>query len=99
MIKRTSEARVLLQRKFVLDDGSIIEIRVVKLPSTSDERPHGLKYSLFFGRPGRRTIGYDNERGKGDHRHYGKKEERYVFETLEKLLADFAADVRRELRK
>jgi hypothetical protein len=30
----------------------------------SDDRPHGLKYSLFYGRPGERIIAYDNETGK-----------------------------------
>lgn len=38
---------------------------------------------------------YDNERGKGDHRHYLEHEESYVFENVETLIADFLADVRR----
>lgn len=38
----------------------------------------------------------DNERGKGDHRHYGAREEAYVFTDIETLIADFLADVRRE---
>jgi hypothetical protein len=56
---------------------------------------HRLKYSLFYGRPGERVVGYDNERGKGDHRHYGDREQRYAFTSIEKLLADFKADVER----
>jgi hypothetical protein len=32
---------------------------------------HKLKYSLFYGVNGKRLVGYDNERGKGDHRHIG----------------------------
>jgi hypothetical protein len=40
-------------------------------------------------------VGYDNERGKGDHRHYGGREERYGFWSVERLLADFKADVER----
>lgn len=58
------------------------------LPST-----HGLKYSLFYGRPGTRVVGYDNERGKGDHCHYKDRERPYGFVSIEKLLADFKADV------
>ncbi|HYW92125.1 MAG TPA: DUF6516 family protein [Gammaproteobacteria bacterium] len=38
-------------------------------------------------------VGYDNERGKGDHRHYGSREEPYAFETVEKLVADFLRDM------
>jgi len=39
------------------------------------------------------VIGYDNERGKGDHRHIGGKEEFYAFTTVDALIADFIADV------
>ena len=54
---------------------------------------HRLKYRLFYGYPGRRAVSYDNERGKGDHRHRDGVEEPYVFESLGKLLNDFEADV------
>ena len=70
-----------------------MQIRIWRLPGTTLERPHGLKYSLYFGRPGQRIVGYDNEAGKGDHRHYLNREEPYEFETIGKLLADFLADV------
>lgn len=89
-------ATLIYDRKLLLPDGMILQIRIWRLPQASAERPHGLKYSLFYGRPGERIIGYDNEAGKGDHRHYGEREERYPFETMEKLIADFEADVRRE---
>ena len=55
---------------------------------------HLLKYSLFYGRPGIRMIGYDNERGKGDHRHFGNREEVYSFTTPERLIEDFLAEVK-----
>jgi hypothetical protein len=42
-----------------------------------------------------RLVGYDNEPGKGDHRHIEGKEEQYAFSTVEILMADFLADVRR----
>jgi hypothetical protein len=73
------------------------QICVWRLPRLTHERPHGLKYSLFYGRPGERIICYDNEAGKGDHRHYRDREEAYAFVSLEKLIADFEADVRREI--
>jgi hypothetical protein len=49
---------------------------------------------LFYGRPGERFVLYDNEPGKGDHRHYGDREEPYLFTTPEQLIRDFLADVR-----
>jgi len=38
-------------------------------------------------------VRYDNERGKGDHRHIGEKEEDYVFATIDQLLDDFERDI------
>ena len=89
---------VLIQnRRLDLHDGAIIQIRIWRLPDKSKERPHGLKYSLFYGRPGERIIGYDNERGKGDHRHCRDQESPYAFSTMEQLIADFWADVKKEI--
>lgn len=47
-----------------------------------------------YGMSGTRLVGYDNERGKGDHRHIEDRQERHVFETVELLIANFLADVR-----
>lgn len=71
----------------------IVQRTVWVLPETSAERPHGLKYRLFCGDATRCLVRYDNEAGKGDHRHYGHHEEPYTFTTLESLLEDFQADV------
>jgi hypothetical protein len=90
-------ASLIEDRKIVRDDGSIIQIRIWRLPQRTSERPHGLKYSLFYGRPGERIIGYDNEAGKGDHRHYREREEPCLFVSLERLVADFEADMRKEI--
>jgi hypothetical protein len=91
-------ARLVENQKLTLDDGSIIQIRIWRLPGVTVERPHGLKYSLFYGRPGERIIGYDNEAGKGDHRHYRGREENYRFTTFEALILDFMNDVKEEMK-
>ena len=91
MVKATLE----YHDKALLPDGSIVEMTIWRLPATTVERPHGLKYSLYFGKNGQRIVGYDNEAGKGDHRHYGQREETYIFTTVEALVADFLADVER----
>jgi hypothetical protein len=90
------KATLLFEDRAVYPDGAILEMRIWRLPSSDAERPHGLKYSLFYGHDGQRIIGYDNERGKGDHRHYRDCEERYAFSTAEQLVADFLDDVERE---
>jgi len=38
-------------------------------------------------------VGYDNERGKGDHRHFQAVETAYEFRDVEQLMADFWSDV------
>ena len=76
-------------------DGAILEMVIWRVPEPVHGSGHRLKYSLFYGRPGLRLIGYDNERGKGDHRHIEGREQIYRFSTPEKLVADFLADVRK----
>jgi hypothetical protein len=66
----------------------------LEVPQPVPPSEHRFKYALFYGRPGERTVLYDNERGKGDHRHYGAHEQAYRFTSVEQLVADFLADVR-----
>ncbi len=84
----------LLQRKVIYKDGGILEMVVWKLPVTDQERPHALKYRFYYGlADGTCQVRYDNERGKGDHRHYGQQEESYSFTNIETLVEDFLNDV------
>jgi hypothetical protein len=80
--------------KQVLPDGAIVEMKIWQVPTSVLGSAHRLKYSLFYGMGGKKLVGYDNERGKGDHRHIGDRQERYDFTTVEGLIADFLADVR-----
>ncbi len=86
-------ARLLFQDKFIYADGAIREIVLWRLPEADTERQHGLKYSLFYGYPGKCLVRYDNERGKGDHRHEGDKEAPYNFVSVEQLILDFKTDI------
>ncbi len=89
------KARRIFHDKAILPDGAIVEMTIWQLPETSVERPHGLKYSLYFGRHGKRLVGYDNERGKGDHQHVLEMEYGYAFIDVDTLVAGFLADVER----
>lgn len=64
-----------------------------RLPAPDVERPHGFKYGFCYGRAGVRIVAYDNERGKGDHRHYRDREQPYRFVSIERAIEDFEADV------
>jgi len=88
-------AKLVFRDKYFYADGAIREMVIWQLPQTDDERPHGLKYRLFYGYAGNCLVRYDNERGKGDHRHYANREELYQFVTVEKLVSDFAEDILR----
>ena len=89
------KAKRIFYDKAVLADGAIVEMTIWQLPQAMTERHHALKYSLFYGRIGRRLVGYDNERGKEDHKHIGAVETSYKFVSIEQLMADFLADVER----
>lgn len=86
-------AVLIAKAKEVRDDGSIVEVVVWRLPEPVPPSTHHYKYRLYYGAAGVSRVRYDNERGKGDHRHLGGREEDYVFTTIEKLLADFERDV------
>ncbi len=87
------KAALIFHSKRRYDDGAIAELKLWSVPKVVRGSGHTFKYSLYYGRDGQRLVGYDNEAGKGDHRHYGDREEAYVFTTSEQLLADFLADV------
>ena len=41
---------------------------------------------------------FDNESGKGDHKHVGSQEESYHFIDVETLVADFLAEIEKARR-
>lgn len=73
--------------------GGVVEMVVWAVPQPVPPSEHGFKYRLVFVRDGQRLVGYDNERGKGDHRHLGALEVPYTFRGVEVLIADFMRDV------
>jgi hypothetical protein len=93
-----TRAELIFEDKQLLEDGSIVEMRIWQVPSPVPPATHMFKYSLFYGRPGELTVLFDNERGKGDHKHIGDLESAYRFESPEQLIKDFKAAVR-EARK
>lgn len=87
------KALLLARSKEVRDDGSMVEIVVWEVPEPVHPCTHQYKYRLFYGIPGEPRVRYDNERGKGDHRHLSGSESPYIFTTLDQLLDDFEQHV------
>lgn len=87
-----SEALLVLKTRTV-QSGGIVEMVVWQLPKPVPPAEHFFKYRLVFVRDGKRVVGYDNERGKGDHKHLGERQVQYKFVDIETLMADFVRDV------
>jgi hypothetical protein len=58
-----------IKEKETRDDGLIIERVVWQLDEPLPGSAHLFKYRLYCGCDGECWVRYDNERGKGDHRH------------------------------
>ena len=82
------KANLLIHEKYPDKQGSIAEIKIWIVP-VSGHHPHGYKYSLVLIVKGKRVVTFDNERGKGDHKHMDGIELPYSFESIDKLLTDY----------
>jgi hypothetical protein len=87
-----AKSRLIQHQKITDELGNTVETRLWKVPPATD-KPHGFKYSLVYIVGGERVIGNDNGERRGDHRHYGAREETYSFTTLRNLAGDFQHDV------
>ena len=86
-------AELLLSERHVISENAFVEMVIWRLPKRGRGRGHGFKYRLAFVVNGRCVLRYDNEQGKGDHKHFGEKQVQYTFTTPQALLGDFWKDV------
>ncbi|UGX85416.1 toxin-antitoxin system TumE family protein [Phyllobacterium meliloti] len=86
-------ADLIYRFKSVFSDGAILEMVIWKIPTPVAGSMHLYKYRLYWGRNNERIVGYDNERGKGDHCHLDGKEHPYCFISPEALINDFYAEI------
>ena len=96
-INANMKADLVHQEKRMLRDGSIVEMVIWRVPTPLLGSAHSYKYRLYFGREGKRVVGFDNERGKGDHRHLDGVEQPYVFSSVETLVQDFLSEIDRRM--
>jgi hypothetical protein len=76
------------------DDSAMVRMVIWKLPEPVPPSSHPHKYRLVYLENNRRVIGFDNERGKGDHRHDGDQEFPYSFVDVPTLISNFVDAVR-----
>ncbi len=87
------KAKLIMDHKTVDAAGAIVQLIVWKVPVPVPSTTHGLKYRLVYACNGQRIVGFDNERGKGDHMHLDGQELPYQFTSLEQLIEDFISEV------
>ncbi len=87
------KAGLVLRERFDLADDAFVEIVIWSLPRRLPGSLHHFKYRLALMSAGNCVLRYDNEAGKGDHKHIGRREYPYAFADIETLQADFWTDV------
>ena len=85
----------LVRARVVFEETTFAELVLWQVPKSVAGSAHRFKYRLAYVVDGACVVRYDNEVGKGDHRHFGAKESTYTFQTPEKLIADFERDIAR----
>lgn len=85
----------LVSTRIPYSESAFAELVLWRLPKPIEGSVHGFKYRLAYVVLRECVLRYDNEVGKGDHRHVGGVESAYTFSTPEQLIADFQHDIER----
>ena len=78
-----------LGERLVLNEGRFVELVVWLLPRPVSGSTHRYKYRMALIADGVCVLRFDNEAGKGDHRHVSERQVPYVFTTLDQPVSDF----------
>jgi hypothetical protein len=93
------KARLLIDERVILAPDGFVELVVWEVPEPVRGSRHKLKYRLALVIEDKCVLRYDNEAGKGDHRHTGTEEEPYNFVDVETLLSENAVKAHMKKRK
>ena len=83
------QAGLLLKERRVLGEDRFADVMIWRVPKRVPGSAHDFKYRLAFVVNEDCVLRFDNEAGKGDHKHVGTEQVPYVFATSEQLIADF----------
>lgn len=89
------KATLVARNRLVYAENAFAELVLWKVPAPVAGSNHAFKYRLAYVVDGVCVVRYDNEVGKGDHRHFGDKESDVAFTTPDALLAAFEQDIAR----
>jgi hypothetical protein len=93
------KATQLIHRRIAESEQAFAEYVIWELAKPLPGSRHKYKYRLAYVVNGECVLRYDNESGKGNHRHFGLIETTYIFSTPNKLMADFQRDIARWKRE
>jgi hypothetical protein len=85
----------LVRTRIAYSASAFAELALWQVPKPVAGSGHRFKCRLVYVVGGVCVVRYDNEGGKGDHRHVEGKESSYVFTTPDQLIADFQRDIAR----
>lgn len=83
----------LMNSRIQIAENAFATIRILQVTPEILGSNHQYKYSLAYIVDGVCVMRYDNERGKGDHKHIGDREYPTTFTTIENLIASFHTDI------
>lgn len=92
------DARLLLRESIPLSETAFVEMIAWHVPRPVVGSDHLFKYSLALIADEVCVLRYDNEAGKGDHKHIGKRQSAYYFVDLDQVQIDFWKDVEEWMR-
>lgn len=93
------KAELLLKERMIFAPDTFAELVLWRLPQPLPGSAHSYKYRLAFIVAEVCVLRYDNEAGKGDHRHTQARESAYAFVSPDKLVQDFLREARRVHRE
>ena len=89
------KATLIARTRIVYSTRAFAELVLWRVPTAVPRSAHEYKYRLAYVVDSVCVVRYDNEIGKGDHRHFGAAESAYKFSTPDKLMMDFQNDIAR----
>ena len=99
MFANVAGAVLIFDDRLALSETAFVELIVWSVPEPTRGSAHFFKYRLALIADGICVLRFDNEAGKGDHKHIGSEEVTYRFIDLATLQQDFWKDVEKWMQQ
>ncbi|WP_367657810.1 DUF6516 family protein [Caballeronia sp. NK8] len=89
-----TKASLIAKVREAYSHNAFVEVTIWHVPRPVPGCTHAYKYRLAYVVSNECVLRYDNEQGKGDHRHFVDGETAYEFTSVGQLYSDFLTDVK-----